>query len=157
MPRSLLNMVESCILCRNEILKDSLKFKKKDLTTNEIVVPQGMTDTDLICVNCFNSRLEDPITNARKARLDILLNIVREEMRKKELDVDSLLDKLDEGMNQWTLSEANKVSYIEDVMKTIELDLQDEQSYMFSQIKRIKDIFRKTHVKLLDDVNSYDK
>ena len=154
---SLLNVVESCILCSNEILKDSLKFKKKDLTINEIVVPQGMTDTDLICVNCFNSRLEDPITNLRKARLYILLNIVREEMRKKELDVDSLLDKLDEGMNQWSLSEANKVSYIEDLMKTVELDLEEEQSYMFSQIKRIKDIFRNTHVKLLDDVNSNSK
>ena len=125
---SLPNMVESCILCSNEILKDSLKFKKKDLTTNEIVVPQGMTNTDLICVNCFNSRLEDPTTNLRKARLYILLNIVREEMQKKELDVDSLLHKLDEGMDQWSLSEANKVSYIEDVMKTVELDLQEEQS-----------------------------
>ena len=154
---SLLNMVESCILCSNEIIKDSLKFKKKDLTTNEIVVPQGMTETDLICVNCFNSRLEDPITNTRKARFNILLNIVREEMQKKELDVDSLLDKLDEGMNQWSLSEANKVRYIEDVMKTVELDLHEEQSYMFSQIKRIKDIFRKTHVNLLDDVNSNNK
>ena len=154
---SLLHVVESCILCSNEILKDSLKFKKKDLTINEIVVPQGMTDTDLICVNCFNSRLEDTTTNLRKARLYILLNIVREEMRKKELDVDSLLNKLDEGMNQWSLSEANKVSYIEDVMKTVELDLHEEQSYMFSQIKRIKDIFRKTHVKLLDDVNSNNK
>ena len=150
-------MVESCILCSNEIIKDSLKFKKKDLTTNEIVVPQGMTETDLICVNCFNSILEDPITNTRKARFNILLNIVRDEMQKKELDVDSLLDKLDEGMNQWSLSEANKVSYIEDVMKTVELDLHEEQSYMFSQIKRIKDIFRKTHVKLSDDVNSNNK
>ena len=153
----LLNMVESCILCSNEIIKDSLKFKKKDLTTNEIVVPQGMTEMDLICVNCFNSILEDPITNTRKARFNILLNIVRDEMQKKELDVDSLLDKLDEGMNQWSLSEANKVSYIEDVMKTVELDLHEEQSYMFSQIKRIKDIFRKTHVKLSDDVNSNNK
>ena len=154
---SLLHVVESCILCSNEILKDSLKFKKKDLTINEIVVPQGMTDTDLICVNCFNSRLEDPTTNLRKARLYILLNIIREEMQKKELDVDSLLNKLDEGMNQWSLSEANKVSYIEDLMKTVELDLEEEQSYMFSQIKRIKDIFIKTHVKLLDDINSNNK
>ncbi len=153
----LLNMAESCILCSNEILKDSLKFKKKDLTANEIVLPQGMTDTDLICANCFNSRLEDPTTNLRKARLHILLNIVHEEMRKKELDVNSLLDKLDEGMNLWSLSEANKVSYIEDVMKTVELDLQEEQSYMVSQMKSIKDIFRKTHVKLLDDVNSNNK
>ena len=154
---SLPNMVESCILCRNEILKDSLKFKKTDLITNEILVPQGMTDTDLICTNCFNLRLEDPLTNVGKSRTYLLLDIVRQEMGRKEFDVASLIDKLDKEMNKWPLSEADRGRYMENVMKMIESDLEEEQSYMFSGIKKIKDVFTKKHARLLDELNDSDK
>ena len=150
-------MVESCILCSNEILKDSLKFKKTDLITNEILVPQGMTDTDLICTNCFNLRLEDPVTNIVKARKYLLLDIVHREMSRMDVDITSLIDKLHNEMNKWSLSEGTKAGYIEDVMKMVESELEEEQSYMFSGIKKIKDVFTKNRTRLLNDLNDNDK
>ena len=50
-------MAQACVLCSMEIGNTSLVFKKSDLTINGLLVPNQMTEGDVMCVNCFNQRL----------------------------------------------------------------------------------------------------
>jgi len=90
----------------------SLIFKKSDLTINGLVVPDQMTEGDVLCVNCFDQRLKNPKINTSKARIDKLVNIFEKEMDKNEVNVDSILERLDTEMNGWSLSEPVKTTYL---------------------------------------------
>ncbi len=130
-------MSDVCFLCNIEIRNTSLIFKKSDLTINEIVVPDQMTEGDTLCVNCFNQRLKSPQTNTSKARIDKLVNILEKEMDKNNANVDSILDRLDREMDGWSLSEPVKTAYLVKVMDIIEVAIQDE-STKFSTIYQIR-------------------
>jgi len=87
-------MAQVCFLCNT-----SLIFKKSDLTINNLLVPNQMTEGDVLCVNCFNQRLESPKTNTSKARIDKLVNILEKEMDENKVNIDSVLQRLDTEMN----------------------------------------------------------
>jgi len=95
-------MVQTCFLCNMEIGNTSLIFKKSDLTINVLLVPNQMTDSDVLCVNCFNQRLKSPKTNTSKARIDKLVNILEKGMDENKINVDSVLQRLDTEMNIWS-------------------------------------------------------
>ena len=120
-----------------EVRNTSLIFKKSDLTINNLQVPEEMTDENILCVNCFDQRLKSPKTNINKARLDKLVNILEKEMDKNEINVNSVIDRLDTVMNGWSLSEPIKTFYLVQVMDTIEVSIQDE-SQKFSAINQIR-------------------
>jgi len=130
-------MTQVCFLCNMEIQNTSLIFKKSDLTINGLVVPDQMTEGDVLCVNCFDQRLKSPKTNTSKARIDKLVNIFEKEMDKNELYVDSILERFDTEMNGWSLSEPVKTAYLVQVMDIIEVVIQDE-SRKFSTINQIR-------------------
>ncbi len=130
-------MSNACFLCNMEIGNTSLIFKKSDLTINDLLVPNQMTEGDTLCVNCFNQRLKSPQTNTSKARIDKLANILEKEMDKNEVNVDSILERLDTEMNGWSLSESVKTTYLVQVMDIIEVAIQDE-SKKFSTIYQIR-------------------
>ena len=130
-------MTQVCFLCNMEIGNTSLIFKKSDLTINGLVVPDQMTEGDVLCVNCFDQRLKNPKTNTSKARIDKLVNIFEKEMDKNEVNVDSILERLDTEMNGWSLSEPVKTAYLVQVMDIIEVAIQDE-SEKFSVINQIR-------------------
>ena len=130
-------MTQVCFLCNMEIGSTSLIFKKSDLTINGLVVPDQMTEGDVLCVNCFDQRLKSPKTNTSKARIDKLVNIFEKEMDKNEVNVDSILERLDTEMNGWSLSEPVKTAYLVQVMDIIEVAIQDE-SEKFSIINQIR-------------------
>lgn len=130
-------MTQVCFLCNMEIGSTSLIFKKSDLTINSLVVPDQMTEGDVLCVNCFDQRLKSPKTNTSKARIDKLVNIFEKEMDKNEVNVDSILERLDTEMNGWSLSEPVKTAYLVQVMDIIEVAIQDE-SKKFSAINQIR-------------------
>ena len=130
-------MTQVCFLCNMEIGSTSLIFKKSDLTINGLVVPDQMTEGDVLCVNCFDQRLKSPKTNTSKARIDKLVNIFEKEMDKNEVNVDSILERLDTEMNGWSLSEPVKTAYLVQVMDIIEVAIQDE-SEKFSTINQIR-------------------
>ena len=130
-------MTQVCFLCNMEIGSTSLIFKKSDLTINSLVVPDQMTEGDVLCVNCFNQRLKNPKTNTAKARINTLVNILEKEMDKNEVNVDSILDTLDTEMNGWSLSEPVKTAYLVQVMDILEVAIQDE-SQKFSTINQIR-------------------
>jgi len=123
-------MTVHCFLCSHELAETSIKFRINDLTTTGLLVPQEMTDEDIMCMNCFNSRLENPETNPNKSRIYTLVEIAKKEMDKDVIDVDSTLDKLDNEMNRWSLSESVKGSVLVEVMNIIELDMADRSSVL---------------------------
>ncbi len=130
-------MTQVCFLCNIEIGNTSLIFKKSDLTINGLVVPDQMTEGDVLCVNCFDQRLRSPKTNTSKARIDKLVNIFKKEMDKNEVNIDSILERLDTEMNGWSLSEPVKTTYLVQVMDIIEVAMQDE-SEKISAINQIR-------------------
>ncbi len=132
-------MAQACILCSIEIGSTSLVFKKSDLTINSLTVPNQMTEKDVVCVNCFNQMLKNPKTNTNRARVDILVNILEKEMDKNEVNIDSILEKMDTEMNKWSLSESVKTAYLVGVMDIIEVAIHDESNKRsaINQIRKI--------------------
>ncbi len=130
-------MVQTCFLCYMEIENTSLIFKKSDLTINGLVIPNQMTEDGILCVNCFDRMLKSPKTNINKARIDKLVNILEKAMDKNEVNVDSILDRLDTEMNGWTLSEPVKTACQVQVMDILEVAIQDD-SKKFSAINQIR-------------------
>ncbi len=132
-------MAQACILCSIEIGNTSLVFKKSDLTINSLIVPNQMTEKDVVCVNCFNQMLKNPKTNTNRERIDILVNILEKEMDENEVNIDSILDKMDIEMNKWSLSEPVKTAYLVEVMDVIEVAIYDESSKRtaINQIRKI--------------------
>ena len=151
-------MTQVCFLCNMEIVNTSLIFKKSDLTINGLVVPDQMTEGDVLCVNCFDQRLKSPKTNTSKARIDKLVNIFEKEMDKNEVNVDSILERLDTEMNGWSLSEPVKTAYLVQVMDIIEVVIPDE-SEKFSTINQIRKMLSlnfdvKSQAEIKDQFNS---
>jgi len=132
-------MAQACVLCSMEIGNTSLVFKKSDLTINSLIVPNQMTEKDVVCVNCFNQILKNPKTNTNKARIDILVNILEKEMDTNKVNIDSILEKMDIEMNKWSLSEPVKTAYLVEVMDIIEVAIYDESSKRsaINQIRKI--------------------
>jgi len=130
-------MAQACILCSMEIGNTSLVFKKSDLTINSLIVPNQMTEENVVCVNCFNQMLKNPKTNTNKARIDTLVNILEKEMDENEVNIDSVLKKMDTEMNKWSLSESVKTAYLVGVMDIIEVAIHDE-SNKISAINQIR-------------------
>ncbi len=130
-------MVQTCFLCYMEIENTSLIFKKSDLTINGLMVPTKMTEDGILCVNCFDRMLKSPKTNINKARIDKLVNILEKEMEKNEVNVDSVLDRLDAEMNDWRLSEPVKAAVLGQVMDILEVAILDD-SEKFSSINQIR-------------------
>ncbi len=114
----------TCFLCSKEIGNTSLVFKNSDLTVNHLVVPAQMKEGDVICVYCFNHRLRSRQTNINKNRIDTLVDILQKEMLANEINVDSILGKLDKEMELWSLSEPVKTFYLVEVMDIIEIAAQ---------------------------------
>ena len=104
------------------------------------MVPTKMTEDGILCVNCFDRMLKSPTTNINKARIDKLVNILEKEMEKNEVNVDSVLDRLDAEMNDWRLSEPVKAAVLGQVMDIIETSLQDDTN-KFSAINQIRKMF----------------
>ena len=132
-------MVEDCVLCSMEIGNTSLVFKKSDLEINSLVVPDQMTDKDVVCVNCFNGMLKNPKTNTNRARIDILVNILEKGMDENAVNFDSILKKMDTEMDQWELSEPVKTEYLVEVMDEIEVAIHDESNKIsaLNQMRKI--------------------
>ncbi len=150
-------MTQVCFLCNMEIGNTSLIFKKSDLTINGLVLDQ-MTEGDVLCVHCFDQRLKSPKTNTSKARIDKLVNIFEKEMDKNEVNVDSILERLDTEMNGWSLSEPVKTAYLVQVMDIIEVVIPDE-SEKFSTINQIRKMLSlnfdvKSQAEIKDQFNS---
>jgi len=122
-----------------EIGNTSLVFKKSDLILNSLIVPDQITEKDVVCVNCFNQMLKNPKTNTNRARIDILVNILEKEMDENEVNIDSILEKMDIEMNKWSLSEPVKTAYLVEVMDIIEVAIYDESSKRtaINQIRKI--------------------
>ena len=123
-----ISMAQICVLCSMEIGNTTLIFKKSDLTINSLIVPNQMTEKDVVCVNCFNQMLKNPKTNTNRARINILVNILEKEMDKNEVNIDSVLEKMDTEMNKWSLSESVKTAYLVGVMDIIEVAIHDESN-----------------------------
>ncbi len=130
-------MSSVCFLCYTEIGNTSLIFKKSDLTINGLMVPTKMTEDGILCVNCFDRMLKSPKTNINKARIDKLVNILEKEMEKNEVNVDSVLDRLDAEMNDWRLSGPVKAAVLGQVMDILEVAILDD-SEKFSSINQIR-------------------
>jgi len=130
-------MAQACVLCSMEIGNTSLVFKKSDLTINSLIVPNQMTEENVVCVNCFNQMLKNPKTNTNKTRIDTLVNILEKEMDENEVNIDSVLKKMDTEMNKWSLSESVKTAYLVGVMDIIEVAIHDESNKL-SAINQIR-------------------
>jgi len=132
-------MAQVCVLCSMEIGNTTLIFKKSDLTINSLIVPNQMTEKDVVCVNCFNQMLKNPKTNTNRARINILVNILEKEMDKNEVNIDSVLEKMDTEMNKWSFSESVKTAYLVGVMDIIEVAIHDESNKRsaINQIRKI--------------------
>ena len=130
-------MSSTCFLCYTEIGNTSLIFKKSDLTINGLTIPTKMTEEGILFVNCFDRMLKSPKTNINKARIDKIVNILEKEMEKNEVNVDSVLDRLDAEMNDWRLSEPVKAAVLGQVMDILEVAIQDD-SEKFSSINQIR-------------------
>ncbi len=130
---------KTCFLCSKEIGNTSLVFKNSDLTVNHLVTPAQMKEDDVICVHCFNQRLRSRQTNINKDRIDTLVDILQEEMLKNEINIDSVLEKLDKEMERWSLSEPVKTFYLVEVMDIIEIAAQYQTNKLetFNQIKNM--------------------
>jgi hypothetical protein len=122
-----------------EIGNTSLVFKKSDLTIHSLIVPNQMTEENVVCVNCFNQMLQNPKTNTHRARINILVNILEKEMDKNEVNLDSILEKMDAEMNKWSLSESVKTAYLVGVMDIIEVTIHDGSNKLsaLNQIRKM--------------------
>jgi len=98
-----------------------------------------MKEDDVICVHCFNKRLRSRQTNINKNRIDALVDILQKEMDKNEINIDSVLEKLDKEMGQWSLLEPVKTFYLIEVMDIIEIAVQD-QANKISTINQIRNL-----------------
>jgi len=121
-------MAQACVLCSMEIGNTSLVFKKSDLTINSLIVPNEMTEENVVCVNCFNNLIKNPKTNTNRARIDTLVNILEKEMDENEFNINSVLEKMDTEMNKWSLSESVKTAYLVGVMDIIEVAIHAESN-----------------------------
>ena len=119
-----------------EIGNTSLVFKKSDLEINHLVPPPQMKEDDLTCVHCFNQMLRSRQTNINKNRIDTLVEILQEEMLENEINIDSVLEKLDNEMEKWSLSEPVKTFYLVEVMDIIEIAAQ----YQTSKLETVNQI-----------------
>jgi len=130
---------KTCFICSKEIGNTSLVFKNSDLDDNHLVTPARMKEDDVICVHCFNQRLRSRQTNIDKDRIDTLVDILQEEMLKNEINIDSVLEKLDKEMERWSLSEPVKTFYLVEVMDIIEIAAQYQTNKLetFNQIKNM--------------------
>ena len=129
----------TCFLCSKEIGNTSLVFKNSDLIINHLVSPAQMKEDDVICVHCFNQRLRSRQTNINKNRIDTLVDILQEEMLKNEINIDSVLEKLDKEMEKWSLSEPVKTFYLVEVMDIIEIAAQ-YQTNKLETVNQIKNM-----------------
>lgn len=98
-----------------------------------------MQEGDVMCVHCFNQTLRSRQTNVNKNRIDTLVEILQNEMLENEIDIDSVLDKLDIEMEKWSLSEPVKTFYLVEVMDIIEVAAQ-YQTNKLETINQIKDL-----------------
>jgi hypothetical protein len=130
---------KTCFLCSKEIGNTSLVFKNSDLIINHLVSPAQMKEDDVICVHCFNQRLRSRQTNVNKNRIDTLVDILQEEMLKNEINIDSVLEKLDKEMEKWSLSEPVKTFYLVEVMDIIEIAAQ-YQTNKLETVNQIKNM-----------------
>jgi tRNA A37 threonylcarbamoyladenosine dehydratase len=100
------------------------------------VPPPQIKEDDEICVHCFNQMLRSRQTNVNKNRIDTLVEILQKEMLENEINIDSVLDKLDKEMDQWSLSEPVKTFYLVEVMDIIEIAAQ----YQTSKLETVNQI-----------------
>ncbi len=100
-----------------------------------VALPQ-MKEDDVICVHCFNQRLRSRQTNINKNRIDTLVEILQEEILKDEINIDSILEKLDKQMELWSLSEPVKTFYLVEVMDIIEIAAQ----YQTNKLETVSEI-----------------
>ncbi len=98
-----------------------------------------MIEDDVMCVHCFNQRLRSRQTNINKNRIDTLVDILQEEMLKEEINIDSVLEKLDKEMEKWSLSEPVKTFYLVEVMDIIEIAAQ-YQTNKLETVNQIKNM-----------------
>jgi len=75
-------------------------------------------------------------TNINKNRIDTLVEILQKEMLNNEINIDSILEKLDKEMDQWSLSEPVKTFYLVEVMDIIEIAAQ----YQTSKLETVNQI-----------------
>ena len=95
-----------------------------------------MKEDDVMCVHCFNQMLRSRQTNINKNRIDTLVEILQKEMLNNEINIDSILEKLDKEMDQWSLSEPVKTFYLVEVMDIIEIAAQ----YQTSKLETVNQI-----------------
>ncbi len=127
---------DTCFLCSKEIGNTTLFFKNSDLTANHLEIPLKMQEDDVMCVHCFNQMLRSRQTNINKNRIDTLVEILQEEMLNNEINIDSILEKLDNEMEKWSLSEPVKTFYLVEVMDIIEIAAQ----YQTSKLETVNQI-----------------
>ena len=132
-------MDDTCFLCSKEIGNTTLVFKNSDLKINHLVPPPQMKEDDVMCVHCFNQMLRSRQTNINKNRIDSLVEILQEEMLKDEINIDSVLEKLDQEMEKWSLSEPVKTFYLVEVMDIIEVAAQ-YQTNKLETVNQIKNM-----------------
>ncbi len=48
-------MGQECFICKKGLGKLAIKFKISDLQFKKIPIPDGMTDEDRVCKNCYNN------------------------------------------------------------------------------------------------------
>ncbi len=75
-------------------------------------------------------------TNINKNRIDTLVEILQKEMLNNEINIDSILEKLDKEMEKWSLSEPVKTFYLVEVMDIIEIAAQ----YQTSKLETVNQI-----------------
>ncbi len=75
-------------------------------------------------------------TNINKNRIDTLVEILQKEMLNNEINIDSILEKLDQEMEKWSLSEPVKTFYLVEVMDIIEIAAQ----YQTSKLETVNQI-----------------
>ncbi len=98
-----------------------------------------MKEDDVLGVHCFNQRLRSRQTNINKNRIDTLVDLLQEEMLKNEINIDSVLDRLDKEMEKWSLSEPVKTFYLVEVMDIIEVVAQ-YQTNKLETVNQIKNM-----------------
>ena len=75
-------------------------------------------------------------TNINKNRIDTLVEILQKEMLNNEINIDSILEKLNKEMEKWSLSEPVKTFYLVEVMDIIEIAAQ----YQTSKLETVNQI-----------------
>jgi tRNA A37 threonylcarbamoyladenosine dehydratase len=98
-----------------------------------------MKEDDVMCVHCFNQMLRSRQTNINKNRIDTLVEILQKEMLNNKINIDSILEKLDQEMEKWSLSEPVKTFYLVEVMDIIEVAAQ-YQTNKLETVNQIKNM-----------------